>query len=221
MDDDSITGSSASSCASSSPATPASTLFGSRKQAANIKSTRLDLAPDWVAPVSLAGKTLVQVHRSPNHPSITLHFSDNSSYQIRVDGYNPQFPGLDKVLEMNAQSHGIFPESGGQANVNLTVDRCASITMRDRAFDARGSKETSWDHEHLGVVFKFKERDGWHCLWAMLADNDSSTGACVFRSFEDVYIAQVPPKRGHRKQRSRHFGSSKYTFRNSIQRLSG
>jgi len=158
--------------------------------------------------VSLVGKTLVQVRRSPNHPSITLHFSDKSSYQIRVDGYNPQFPGLSKVLEMNAQSHGIFPETGGQTNVNLTVDRCASITMRDKAFDARGSKETSWDQTHLGIVFKFRERDGWHCLWAMLADNDSSTGLCVFRSFEDVYIAQAPARpfntKGHNKRRSRH-----------------
>lgn len=207
MDDDSITGSSASSCSSSSPTTPASTLFGGRKQTANTKSTRLDPAPDEVAPVSLVGKTLVQVRRSPNHPSITLHFSDKSSYQIRVDGYNPQFPGLNKVLEMNAQLNGIFPESGGQANVNLTVDRCASIRMRDKAFDARGSKETSWDQMHLGVVFKFKERDGWHCLWAMLADNDSSTGLCVFRSFEDVYIAQAPVRpfnKGHNKRRSRH-----------------
>jgi len=155
----------------------------------------------------LVGKTLVQVRRSPNHPSITLNFSDKSSYQIRVDGYNPQFPGLNKVLEMNGQSHGVFPESGGQTNVNLTVDRCASITMRDKAFDARGSKETSWDQTHLGVVFKFRERDGWHCLWAMLADSDSSTGLCVFRNFEDVYIAQAPTRpfnKGHNKRRSRH-----------------
>jgi hypothetical protein len=206
MDDDSITGSSASSCSSYSPATPASTLFGGRRQTANAKPTRLDPAPDEVDPVSLVGKTLVQVRRSPSHPSITLHFSDGSSYQIRVDGYNPQFPGLSKVLEMNAQSHGIFPESGGHANVHLTVDRCASIRMRDKAFDARSSKETTWEQAHLGIVLKFKERDGWHCLWAMLADNDNSTGLCVFRSFEDVYIAQSPARpfnKGHNKRRSR------------------
>jgi len=206
MDDGSVTGSSASSCSSSSPTTPATNLFGGRKQTTNTKSTRVDPAPDEVDPVSLVGKTLVQVRRSPNHPSISLHFSDKSSYQIRVDGYNPQFPGLNKVLEMNAQSHGIFPECGGQAEVKLTVDRCASVRMRDRAFDARGSKETSWDQTHLGVVFKFKEREGWHCLWAMLADNDGSTGMCVFRSFEDVYIAQAPVRsfnKGHNKRRSR------------------
>ena len=208
MDDDGNVGSPASSCSSSSPTTPISALFGGgRKQATNTKATRLDPAPDEVNPVSLVGKTLVQVRRSPNHPSITLNFSDKSSYQIRIDGYNPQFPGLNKVLEMNAQSHGVFPESGGQTNVNLTVDRCASITMRDKAFDARGSKETTWDQTHLGVVFKFRERDGWHCLWAMLADSDSSTGLCVFRNFEDVYIAQAPTRpfnKGHNKRRSRH-----------------
>ena len=207
MDDDSITGSSASSCSSSSPSTPVSGLFGGRsKQSANTKPTRVDPAPDEVDPVSLVGKTLVQVRRSPNHPSITLHFSDKTSYQIRVDGYNPQFPGLNKVLEMNAQSQGVFPEGGGQTDVRLTVDRCASIRMRDKAFDARSSKETSWDQGHFGLVFKFKERDGWHCLWAMLADNDSSTGMCVFRSFEDVYIAQAPARpfnKGHNKRRSR------------------
>ena len=207
MDDDSITGSSASSCSSSSPTTVASTLFGGRKQTANPQSTRLCSAPDEVDPVSLVSKTLVQVRRSPNHPSITLHFSDKSAYQIRVDGYNPQFPGLNKVFEMNAQLHGIFPESGGQTDVNLTVDRCASIRMRDKAFDARGSRETSWDQTHHGLVFKFKERDGWHCLWAMLAENDSLTGVCVFRSFGDVYIAQAsarPFNKGHNKRRSRH-----------------
>lgn len=206
MDDDSVTGSSASSCASSSPTTPATSLSGGRKPTVDTKPTRLDPAPDEVNPVSLVGKTLVQVRRSPNHPNIALHFSDKSSYQIRVDGYNPQFPGLNKVLEMNALSTGVFPETGGQNNVNLTVDRCASIRMRDKAFDARGSKETSWDQTHLGVVFKFKERDGWHCLWAMLADNDSSTGLCVFRSFEDVYISQTPARpfnKGHNKRRSR------------------
>ena len=206
MDDDSITGSSASSCSSSSPVTTvASSLFGGRKQTAN--TTRPDPAPDEVGPGSLVGKTLVQVRRSPSHPSITLRFSDGSSYQIRVDGYNPQFPGLDKVLEMNAQSHEVFPESGGQAQVNLTVDRCVPITMRDKAFDARSLKETSWDQTHVGVAFKFRERDGWHCLWAMLSENDGSTGMCVFRSFEDVYIAQAPARpfnKGHNKRRSRH-----------------
>jgi hypothetical protein len=134
------------------------------------QSLRLDPAPDEIEPFTLVGKTLVGIRRSPSHPNVVLSFSDKSSYQIRVDGYSPQFEtGITKEIEFSQRCAEVFPGRGESSKLQLTVDRCAAITMKDKAFDAR-EREFTWEQSHQGIAFKFKERDGWYCLWAMLAE---------------------------------------------------
>ena len=43
-------------------------------------------------PSILTGKVLTKIHRSARHPSMQLHFSDDTTYQILVDGYDPAHP---------------------------------------------------------------------------------------------------------------------------------
>jgi len=193
--------SSISDSSSSSLGTPPSSVPSSPT---NLKSgrsngVRLDPAPDEVDPISLIGKTLIGVRRSPTHPNVVLLFSDKSSFQIRVDGYNPQYPGIKKEIELSQRCAEVFPARGGSSSVELTIDHCASISMLDKAFDARGSRECYWEQSHRSIAFKFKQRDGWHCVWAMLAENEEY-GQCIFRNFEDVYLARSPPR--HKKKRS-------------------
>lgn len=45
-----------------------------------------------VDPSILVGKVLTRIRRSSKHPSMQLHFSDHTTYQILVDGYDPIHP---------------------------------------------------------------------------------------------------------------------------------
>lgn len=45
-----------------------------------------------VDPSTLVGKVLTNIRRSSRHPSMQLRFSDDTTYQILVDGYNPTHP---------------------------------------------------------------------------------------------------------------------------------
>jgi len=132
-----------------------------------------------------------------------LSFSDKSSYQIRVDGYNPQYKtGITKEIEFSQRCAEVFPARGGSSKVQLTVDQCAAITMKDKAFDTR-ERETFWEQSHQGIALKFKERDGWHCVWAMLTECEDE-GKVVFRNFDDVYLARsTSPVQKHRRKNSR------------------
>jgi len=189
-----------SDSSSSSPTTPPSSLQSSptkRKQPIYI---RLDPVPDGIDPRSLIGKTLINVRRSPTHPNVVLSFSDKSSFQIRVDGYNPQYPGIRKEIELSERCAGVFPVRGGSSDVELTIENCAPISLLDKAFDARGGRKSYWEQRHMGIAFKFKQREGWHCVWAMLAEIEEH-GECIFRNFEDVYLCRSPPQR-HSKKRS-------------------
>jgi len=109
--------------------------------------------------------------------------------------------------------------------MDLTIADCAAITLMDKAHDARvelqGPRDEQWDQHHIGVAFKFLEETGdgsgkgWHCIWATLAEYDEERGegdrACVFRSFDDVYLETLqqrspqrsPKKRSPRKKASR------------------
>ncbi|KAF8919874.1 hypothetical protein CPB85DRAFT_728441 [Mucidula mucida] len=149
-----------------------------------------------VDPQTLVGKTLTGVRRSSNHPTLTLDFSDHTTYQILVDGYNPLFPGVPKELEWDELFEKILAEGTSLA---LTVTDCALVTLSDRAFERRqksdisdrlSSEDLRWDQNHLGVAFKFSEPvPRWHCVWAMLEDRDKVEGSCIFRSYEDVYLS--------------------------------
>lgn len=41
-----------------------------------------------IPPSSIIGKVLVRIRPSPTHPSVNLDFEDETTFQIRVDGYN-------------------------------------------------------------------------------------------------------------------------------------
>ncbi|KAK7005683.1 hypothetical protein R3P38DRAFT_1714099 [Favolaschia claudopus] len=160
-----------------------------------------------INPADLVGKVLKSVRRSSAHPAISLGFEDGTNVQIRVDGYDPIHPGLPKALEMDSSLSDLFATDGA---VDLIVTDCALITLLDKAF-ARPTND-QWDQNHLGIAFKFGRpagepgptESGWHCVWAMLSDHDATTGECVFRTYDDVYIDHLqrsPRKQKHRARR--------------------
>jgi len=106
--------------------------------------------------------------------------------------------------------------------INLTILDCVSVTLMDKAHDTRvelqGPRDEQWDQLHIGVAFKFLQDvtdaggKHWHCVWATLAEYDERRGegdsACVFRSYDDVYLDTLQtrsPKKNKspRKQHSR------------------
>ncbi|KAG9316389.1 hypothetical protein JVU11DRAFT_2422 [Chiua virens] len=152
-----------------------------------------------IEPSTLAGKVLTKIHRSSKHPSMQLHFSDGTVYQILVDGYDPRHRGLPKELEMDPTLASLLDAADGQLDiaVTVTIEACALITLSDKAFVIK-EREQRWDQNHTGVAFKFREDRSWHCVWATLTDREN--GQCVFRSYDDVYLDQL-----HRSPRKRRF----------------
>jgi len=163
----------------------------------------LRLAHLGINPTNLVGKVLKSVRRSERHPSLTLSFSDGTRVQIMVDGYDPVHRGVPKELEMDPSLNELF--DSGEA-VDLTVTDCALITLSDKAFARQSDKlDDQWDQRHLGVAFKFAGAGGssWHCVWAILQDHDTTTGECILRTYDDVYLEQLqrsPRKSRHRKK---------------------
>jgi len=173
MDDASTTNS--SSCSSASPSKE------------RHRPPPLRLKSVGVEPSVLVGKVLKHVRRSPVHPSLTLDFADNTSYQILVDGYNPRYRGVPKTLETDAASETLFDPPQGHKAVDLVVKDCAFIRMSDKAFERR-QWEHRWDQSHIALAFKFGDVKRWHCVWATLAEFDDELDCCVFRSYDDVYL---------------------------------
>jgi hypothetical protein len=91
----------------------------------------LRLQPLGVDPSELVGKVLTRVRQSANHPNLTLDFADKTSYQIRVDGYDPVHRGVPKELEVSPSLHDIL--SPGDIG-RLTITNCAMVKMTDKAF---------------------------------------------------------------------------------------
>lgn len=175
MDDASATNS--SSCSSTSPSKPRH-----RPPPLRLKSVGIE-------PGVLVGKTLKHVRRSPTHPSLTLDFADQTSYQVRVDGYNPRYRGVPKTLEMDSAAEPLFNPPQGHKAVDLVVKDCAFIRMSDKAFERREwESEHRWDQSHIAIAFKFGELKRWHCVWATLAEFNEEQDCCVFRSYDDVYL---------------------------------
>ena len=195
-----------------------STLPSPTKPRAGRPPTSLRLDTPGISPKALVGKgkrpddlgltksayqnlytVLKRVRRSSIHPSLTMDFADGTTFQVLIDGYNPVHPGVPKTLEMDASLDPIFNPPNGQLSVDLTIADCAAITLMDKAHDSRpelqGARDEHWDQHHRGVAFKFLEENGtgksWHCVWATLAEFDAEQGACVFRSFDDVFIERL------------------------------
>ena len=64
------------------PLTPSSAASRSHPVPPRLHGTGVD-------PSLLVGKVLTRLSRSPKHPTLTLDFSDNTTFQILVDGYDP------------------------------------------------------------------------------------------------------------------------------------
>ncbi|EGN99816.1 hypothetical protein SERLA73DRAFT_180038 [Serpula lacrymans var. lacrymans S7.3] len=153
-----------------------------------------------IDPSLIVGKVLTRISRSPKHPTLTLDFSDHTTFQILVDGYDPVYRGVPKRLEMDHSLETLMNTPTGQVHVELTIEDCALITLTDKAFEMK-QKEERWDQNHTGVALRFKEDRAWHCVWATLAEHDEKLGACIFRSYDDVYLDRL--QRSPRKRRSR------------------
>lgn len=153
-----------------------------------------------IDPSALAGKVLTRISRSPEHPCMQLHFVDGTVYQILVAGYDPVHRGLPKALEMDPILDSLLGAADGSVELQRTIDHCVLVTLSDKAFESR-QREQRWDQNHVGVAFKFREDQVWHCVWAMLTDHEN--GICVFRSYSDVYLDQLQLRHSHRKRHSR------------------
>ena len=89
------------------------------------------------------------------HPTVTMHFEDRSTFQIRVDGYNPAHPGVPKTMETDPEL-GSLLAANGPVDMGYTVAKAAVINMKDRAFQL-GQREMTWNQRHAGIAFKFEE----------------------------------------------------------------
>lgn len=122
------------------------------------KGDLLDTTTRGISPCELIGKVLIRLQRSPNHPAITLYFEDESVYQIRVDGYNPQHPGLPKQLEVDPSlEEMLFNKDNGRSGLSYTIENAVVTTLKDRATDCRNSQDVIWDQFHAAVAFRFQE----------------------------------------------------------------
>lgn len=106
--------------------------------------------------------------------------------------------GLPKELEMDPTLASLLDAADGQLSIAFTIEDCVLITLTDKAFVSK-QREQRWDQNHIGVAFKFREDQSWHCVWATLTDHEN--GQCVFRSYDDVYLEQL--QRSPRKRRTR------------------
>lgn len=157
--------------------------------------------PVGVDPAQLIGKALKGVRRSHNHPNVTLQFTDNTAFQILVDGYDPRHRGVPKYIETDPDLEPIFNHPDDLRDGPLTICNAARITLADKAFDLNG-RGSRWDQTHCGIALKFKEDGRWHCIWAMLAEYEHHGQMnCIFRSYHDVYLAALAPLPGRGKRR--------------------
>ncbi|KIK67185.1 hypothetical protein GYMLUDRAFT_37247 [Collybiopsis luxurians FD-317 M1] len=158
--------------------------------------------PIGIDPDQLIGKKLIRISRSSSHPALTLDFNDYTTAQVLVDGYDPRWKGIPKVLEMDDAFQRIA-NSGTVGQETLEIVDCAIIKLCDKAFHRKQSHDDRWDQEHQAVCFKFSgENPSWHCVWATLTEYDENEN-CVFRSYESCYLdflQRSPRKKPSRKQ---------------------
>ena len=117
------------------------------------ESPRAHTGRPGVAPSEMLGKVLKSIRVSRAHPTVTLRFADRTSFQIRVEGYDPSHPGPPKTIETSPALESLLAWEG---NLGYTVANATMITMTDHAFET-GKKERSWEQRHAGVAFKFAE----------------------------------------------------------------
>ncbi|KAK7687057.1 hypothetical protein QCA50_009557 [Cerrena zonata] len=165
--------------------------FGSQPTFRSRKPESLRIDTLGISPTEMIGRQLKRITRSATHPVITFYFTDDTSFQVRVDGYNPGYPGLPKALETDPELEPIMVDLDNRDTV-YTISQATLITLTDRAFQAgkQGRADSEWKQIHSAIAFKLQEEGRWHCLWATLAEFDA-VGRCIFRSFDDVYLERV------------------------------
>ena len=163
------------------------------------------LHPIGIDPTAIIGKVIKRIKPSPTHPAVTLDFDDDTTYQVRIDGYDPVYRGTPKTIETNAVLRPLFQPTNGASHVHLTVTDCRLISLKDVAHQRTENAESRWSVEHLALAFKFEEQPGWHCCWATMAEYEREGGPCTFRSFDDVYLDEISrsPRNSPRKNRHR------------------
>ncbi|KAJ2931214.1 hypothetical protein H1R20_g5791, partial [Candolleomyces eurysporus] len=146
-----------------------------------------------IKPSDIIGKVVKRVRKSSTHPAFTIDFADDTAVQIRVEGYDPQHPGLPKTLETDAYLQELM--SSDKA-FDCAILGCSYVTLSDKAFERRRRDGEDilqhWDQQHVGLALKFADGQSakarWHCIWAAKQEHDQEDGGCIFRSYEDVYL---------------------------------
>lgn len=145
-----------------------------------------EVVPKGIDPQQLVGKRLMLIRRSADHPAVFLSFEDGSEYQVLVDGYDPRHGGCE--LELSPDLERILSKPGKQA-VESIITHSRFTRMSDFA-SKRGQYEERWTVMHDAFTFKIADSPRWHCISAMRAEYEKS-GACTFRTFDDVYLEHV------------------------------
>ena len=114
--------------------------------------------PARVEPSGLVGKVLRKIQWSRDHPALTLYFTDNTAYQVRVEDYDPSNRGLPKEIELDAGFKALLQERSDQPELNLTVIAARMTILQDRGWESRdGRPDCNWNQRHASIVLKFKE----------------------------------------------------------------
>ncbi|KAH7108061.1 hypothetical protein BKA62DRAFT_680879 [Auriculariales sp. MPI-PUGE-AT-0066] len=162
-------------------------------------SLRLHDNPNGVDPTHIIGKTLRTVHRGASHPNLTLVFDDNSSVQVKIEGYHPNLNvgGLSKELEMDESLDSVLNPTG-ITELNTKILDCTMVRMKDKAFEIHEwdeARDSRWDQHHLGIAFKFEGLPNrWYTVWATMTDRDGDGGAKLL-SYDDVFLSATTPRR--------------------------
>ena len=109
-----------------------------------------------IDPSELVGKVLKSIRRSPSRPTMTVRFADNTTYQVRIDGYNPSHPGVPKQLEMDMDLSSLLASEQAE-DLNWKVTKARTFKMLDKGFSKLGKKEDSWHLDHTALAFQCEE----------------------------------------------------------------
>lgn len=157
-----------------------------------------------IDPFDIVGKTMRRARLSVSHPAATFDFTDGTTFQILVDGYDPAHPGVPKQLEMDPDLHALLT---CKELLEITIIGCVLIDLHDKAFEQKpgpDGEEFRWGQQHRAIALKFgEEKPRWHCVWTITEDRDSE-GICTFRNFSDLYLKQLTRTRGKKPDQTEH-----------------
>lgn len=180
----------------------------------NTNISRQDGTPG-VDPSEIVGKVLKSIRRSPSHPAMTLHFADKTTYQIRIEGYDPAHPGVPKQFEMDMDLSALLASEKAE-DLNWTVTKARMFKMLDKGFSELGKERTSWHLDHTALAFQCEETKTWYCVWVCLEERNE-WGACVFRNYHDIYLERLDRSASPRRKPRSKSTSRRQTQRSALQ----